>query len=382
MKFTRLKTTVMAGVLAASMVLPGMTALAAGSQITKDNNGKVTTAQAQKTVTVADGVSTLPTADQSITIKVSQVDNAEVTDAEGNTTQQPRHDVTVANKTLELKDTASSNAILGVADILSEAEITAIKANPGEYTFQVSEDVDSLVEDANGFGWTKTDSSVYYLRVIVSNDETPVVSYFLTKTKGDTTVANKKDHADFKNTYNKKSTDDDQEDKISTLVVKMVVEGDGVDLNTAYPAEVKVTIPETANKIAGVAYEAYVQDKDGNLTKITGDNWAKSEDGKSVTIKADLKDGESIVVKNMAVGSTYEFKDTYDGSDSSFVGREWSNNGSGKIGEDSSNETITLTFKNLTVTGVVTDIAPYVTLVVLAGAAVVAYMALKRRVAR
>lgn len=376
MKFTRLKTTVMAGVLAASMVLPGKTALAAGSQITKDNNGKVTTAQAQKTVTVADGVTTLPTADQSITIKVEQVDNATI---DGK--QQPKHEVTVENKTLSLTDSATNNAILGVADILSADEITAIKANPGEYTFVVSEDTTTLTEDADGFGWTQTDDSTYYLRVIVDNKTPQTVSYFLTEDQVSTDKSVKLSHADFANTYNKKSTDDDESDKLSALTVKMVVAGDGVDLTKTFPAEVEITAPSVSGNVKGDAYTAYVKDAQGNLTEIT-DAAAYVVDGKKVTIKANLKNGESIVVKNMAVGATYSFKDTYDESDSSFVSRDWTNNGSGKIGEESSNETITLTFKDLTVTGVVTDIAPYVTLVVLAGAAVVAYMALKRRVAR
>ncbi len=52
------------------------------------------------------------------------------------------------------------------------------------------------------------------------------------------------------------------------------------------------------------------------------------------------------------------------------------------IGEDTDSITFTNTYKDVTVTGVITNIAPYVALVVAVVAGCAAYMMLKKRMAR
>lgn len=351
MKFTRLKTTAMAGIMAASMVMPGMTAMAADS------------AQIQKTVTANAGVTTIPSADQDVTFKVTQVGNAGGNVAPSNlfddaSTAQIEDSKTV---TISIADVSTTKTF--TESILSNTEVSNLKV--GEYNFKVEE---TLEQSTGDFGWVvvNEDKITYNLQVL--KDANGNVTYQLSDA---TDTTKKKDVAEFKNTYNKKSTNPDG--SVSTLTVKKSVENSKyVDEDTEYPITIVITAPDEQQSIGNDSY-----------TVADGISRDVDEDAKTVTIKANVKKDGTIVVSNLAVGATYKVTETTTGlADLGWNEKASTTEASGTVVESSANAEIKNVFNSPAETGVVTTIAPYVTLVVLAVAAIAAYAALKRRVAR
>lgn len=405
MNLNKIKLTMATGMLAASMILPSMTVCAAKSTSTKDSNGAVATtgtAQIEKYVKVDSNVTSLPTGTKVI-YSVKQTTNASSYESK----------TTVADQTVEIDVSSAKYAASSTDDntfaqnILTDTVINSLGV--GEYTFEIKETTTATTSD---FGWTSVDSGkTYYLRVLVDKDNNK--KYFLTETNTGTAatdtaaatgmyaVDNKKAHADFENTYNKKSEEDDPQNpgskKPSTLTVtKNVTNKTYVDKTQKYPVTVTLQLPETQKKNGSyyvtddTTYTATISGAvDGCADVVTRTVSANvATDGK-ITFTADLHDGESIVISNMAVGTTYSVEETTAGiknlaSTSYKVDNETAAaTCSGKtLGESSRTVTIDNTFKDITVTGVVTNVAPYVTLVVVAIAAVAAYMGLKSRIAR
>lgn len=363
MKFTRIKTTMMAGMLAASMLMPGMTAMAAKSEA----DGSVTTAQIQKTVTVNTNVADIAGQTVQFTVEQDDTDVYQITNG-----------ISTKSITFATTDTTKDTSIVQYTDILSSDEITAITANAGEYHFTVKESSDGL-SLTNGNGWTVTDTDkTCYLRVVVDNNGN--ATYFLSATKGETDKTKKADYASFDNTYNKKSTDTDG--NATTLTVKKTVVNPeyAPSADQTYPITIEITVPTTTKKDASGKYVI-----DSTAYAIAGKTPTVDTAKGTVTYVIDYKNGDSYTVTNVAVGATWTVsEDTTALANTNFVKSEIDVAG-GTFADGTAASpvsTVTNTFKSITVTGVVTSIAPYVTLVVLAVAAVAAYMAMKARIAR
>lgn len=366
MNFTRIKTTMMAGVLAASMILPGMTAFAAetAKQPTEKNP------QIVKTVDVDKNVSEITGTDAFIRFKVEQTTNSDGVIS-------PKTDIATRDIGISVSDPKN----ITPADIIDTSGLawnidengvnTTLKA--GEYTFKVYETTEQSKTD---FGWTEIDDKVYIVHVYVDN--TGKVTYGLTYITDEGKESAKVDQAKFNNTYNKKSEKDGKTYKLT--VTKNVLDKTYVAADQDYEITITFTVPSQQKTVTDAAYTTSV----GTRTV--------SKDGKTVTIVAKIKDKGSIVVDKIAVGATYTVEETSQADlGANFVKAQYKTNTAEKavdkleaqtFAEADASVEVQNTFKEVTVTGVVTSIAPYVTLVVLAVAAIAAYMAMKARVAR
>lgn len=403
MNLNRIKLTMATGMLAASMILPGMTVCAAKSTSTQDSNGAVATtdtAQIEKYVKLNSEVTKLPTG-TSVTYSVKQTTNASGYEAPTTVADQT---VTIDVSSAKYAAESTDNNTFA-ADILGSDVINGLGV--GEYTFEIKET--TTVTDSD-FGWTSVDSSkTYYLRVVVDKDNNK--KYFLTETNTGTAatdtaaatgmyaVANKKAHADFENTYNKKSEEEDPENpgttKPSTLTVtKNVTDKEHVDKTQTYPVTVTLKLPETQKKNGqyyvtdATTYKASIGGQEAGCTNTVSRDVTKVATDGTITFTANLHDGESIVISDMAVGTTYSVVETTKDIKNLEKTTYQVNGGTAAetcsdntLGESSSTVTINNTFKDITVTGVATNIAPYVTLVALAVVAIAAYMGLKNRIA-
>lgn len=363
MNFKRIKTTAAAGILAASMILPNMTAFAA-----LNDDGGVDTAQIKKTVQADANVSGIPTADKDVTFLVHQVGNAS-----GNTAPSSVSDsyVTIDVSTAAGESTDFAQAIL--------ADVSGLTT--GEYTFEVTE---TLQASGSDFGWTSvnTEGKTYYLRVVVKSDGTKL--YFITASN--TAGATKIETADFINVYNKKSIDEGG--NANTLTVTKTIDDDDaayINNSETYPITITFNVPDEQTAVnKGTSYV---------VTSPANAEWSYA-DG-VVTISANIARNESIVVSNIAVGATYSVSEDTSSLDSTFQGVDYTveegstqlqNKGTACSSMTFKNASQTVDvhndFQNITITGVVTDVAPYVTLVVVAVAAIAAYVIMKRRIAR
>lgn len=349
MKTMKIKSIAMAGVLSLSM-LAGMPVMAA----TKDTSEVPTIT---KTVTKADGVTSIDTSNQTVTFSVKQVQNKDGISAPSS--------IKDSNKTISLTDLNN----IPTTAILTDDEVSQLKT--GEYTFEITENIPEKPVDDNGFGWTVLDKSTYYLQILVKNDNTKI--YQIYQTNGETDPS-KKDSASFTNTYNKKGGD--------LTVTKTVSNPSYVDANQTYPITIEITLPDVVDSAKSqTAVTATVSGKDNAESKTKATVSKDQASTKKVTVSADLKDGEKIIVTNLPVGATYTFSEDTKNL-KNFKEVKYSNSGEGKITVNGSNETVTNTFNDVTVTGVVTNIAPYITMVVVAGAAIAVYVVLKKRLAR
>lgn len=401
MNLTRVRATIVAGMLASSMVLPGVTAMAATtSSVTKDGtSGAVSGAEIKKTVTVANGVEGIPSADSTLQFSVTQVANASGIVAP-NGYQQTSAAGDALSGTVEMSVAEASTSVTEFYEaILSGASINL--SDVGEYTFEIKETTDGLnIAGTNSsFGWTSVDSDkTYYLRVVIKNTEDGTETlYFLTDSKGEYTPAKKLQYAAFENTYNKKSTDDGTPsgDANTLTVTKDVIHPEYVSVSNEYEMTIKVQLPETQKKdgtyfVATGDYVATIQDMVAGCDEAAPEGQLDTATG-VITYTVLLHDGESVVISNLAEGASYTVEETNRGDfanlektlykvDGDATGTETFT--SQTFDDDDSTVVVENTFKDVTATGVVTDIAPYLTLIVVAGAGVAGYMVLKGRMAR
>lgn len=291
-------------------------------------------------------------------------------------------------------------------EILSGAGISL--SDVGEYTFEIREDTTSLniAGTQSSFGWSVVDGdSVYYLRVLIKNngDGTTSTLYFLTNTNNDPatyggSTSHKLDSADFVNTYNKKSTEDgDPDSDPNTLTVtKDVLNPEYVSSSNEYDIKVTVQLPATQKGADGNYFVA-----DGDYTaSISGQVDGCGEKAPTGTLDAatgqivysvKLHDGESIVISDMAEGVTYSVVEENTDQYTNLTSIGYKVDGATSAAENCADQTfdgndstviVENTFKDVTATGVVTSVAPYITLVAVAAAGIAGYMVLKRRVAR
>lgn len=354
MRLTRIKTTVMAGVMAASMLLPNMTAMA----VTTATNGAEIT---KKVTAAADGV----TFDETFTYTFAQEAVKEDSGVQANVNTATIGDVTINVKNTTDKRTATGG--INLDDLKT----------PGVYTYIVEESARTAT-DPTGTTWDYDTTTQYRLRVYVSNGDSG-----LTKTMtliklnaDDEDTGEKLTTAEFENKLVKTSTT--EEDGALFTLTKAVTDNSSMEpANQEY--EFKITV--TPDPVNGTPTGGYTYKVGGETKTVTSGG----------TIK--LKKGETASFTNISAGDKVTIEEVNNPANVKSVATSATVAGSTENGtnvkvenvlvdEGGSAVTYTNTWADVTMTGVVTSIAPYVTLVVVAIAAVAAYMAIKGRVAR
>lgn len=173
------------------------------------------------------------------------------------------------------------NKKAGVYTYSTTLDLASKTQAAGEYTFKVVQTAPA--QKTGSTGWD-VDTSTYYIRVLVKNNGTR--TYLVTKGKVSTDAKDKLDGLTFENTYSA-ITDSDP------TVTKHVVNGNA---NTLY---------HFTTTFADSSTNTVVLD---SIEIVGGENVKKN--GKTLTY--DLKDGESIVFKNVPVGLRYRTVETED----------------------------------------------------------------------
>lgn len=297
-----------------------------------------------KTVKVAEGL-TLP--NTTFTFTATQVENADKTTAPARVNL---NDVTVNYN----GETSTSTLAKSVSFDLSGITL------PGEYTYEVAEKNDSATN------WTY-DAQKYYMQVLVKTDGTK--SYTITKTKGDIAAANKETGFDFTNAYNKDA---------SLTVTKAVV-------NPEYEADADYTFTITFTKGTNA-------NEVPDLTQVEGNSGlTKNNDG---TYTFSLKNKGSITINGIPAGTKYtiseatpssknydgtKIEQTVNGSDTKVTTEALATTKAQVIGEGQNVAAYTNTYKKVTPTGVIMQIAPFIAMVAIAGGAVALYLVSRKR---
>lgn len=342
MKNSKVKAILMSGLLAASMMLMPMSAMA---------EGEVTALKVQKTVTAEKSV-TIP---NDVKFTITRVDNADGIKAPDNT------------KTLTATDLAFTNEKSTGVDIVKNENLTTPEwkaEDAGEYTFEVKEDTSNLTS-ADGYGWTTVDRQAYYVHVLVDNTGKATYTITKTNTKGD---SNKQSEMDFANTYTKKA---------SLSIEKNVPDKTYANPAKTYDITVAFTLPATAPT-------------DFAIAPATGNGVTDSVvSGTTATFR--ITDGSTAVFSNLPAGTTYTvteasgdnftttFKTIEDGGKESAAASTAANK---LVGEGTNKTTVINTYTTITPTGVVTSIAPFIALIAIAAIAIAVYTSMKKRMTR
>lgn len=336
--------------LALGAAATGLTAHAADQQPTA-TKPTATEPTVNKTVKVADGI----TISNDAVFSVTQVDNADGVKAPAKV-----DDDTVTIPAASLKANAKVSESLGLA-----AKTKAV----GEYTFEVKETAPTDKADTDTYGWT-TDKTVYYVHVYVSQDGSH--SYIVTKgtnTITDSKLDNKVDSIDFTNTFTKEA---------GAFTVKKTVENDQyADANTKY--EFKATFTESATSGEAADFVKKIQVAGATDVQVNGSAITfklKKDETATFTnvpagVKVDVVEAQATNVKSTKIDITSngETKPQKGGLDSGEV----------LLGENANSIVYTNTYKDVSLTGVVTKIAPFVAMIAIAVGAAALYMVSRRR---
>lgn len=324
--------------LAAVMVFT-MSALFIPSNVFAD--GKPASPTVNKDVKVAEGL-TLP--DTTFTFTATQVQNGDGTTAPAQ--------VALKNVTVKYNGETSASTNLKKSVAFDLSGITA----PGEYTYEIAE------TNGNADHWTY-DSQKYYMQVLVKTDGTK--TYTITK-QGDT--ANKETGFDFTNSYNKNA---------SLTVTKAVVNPE-YEADADYNFTITFIKGDNANEVP-------------DLTQVEGNSGLTKNPNGTYTFS--LKNKGEITIKGIPAGTKYtisektpssknyestKIEQTVNGT-SKVTTDELGTNAPQVIGEGSNIAAFTNTYKQVTPTGIIMSIAPYIALIAIAGAAVALYLVSRRR---
>lgn len=330
--------------LALGAAFTGLTAHAATSDQPTATEPKV-----NKTVNVADGI----TISDDAVFSVKQVPNADGVAAPATVA-----DDTVSIPAASLKANTKVSESLGLA-----AKTTAV----GEYTFEVKE---TAPADKTGtYGWT-VDKTTYYVHVYVAQNGDH--SYIVTKgtnTITDNKLDNKVDSIDFTNTFTKEA---------GAFTVKKTVENDQyADADTLYSFTATFEESATSGEVSSFI----------NAIKVAGATNVKV-DGSKITFQ--LKKDETATFTNVPAGVKVDVVEAQATNVKSTKIAITSNGGtatqkdgldSGEVllGENANSIVYTNTYKDVSLTGVVTKIAPFVAMIAIAVGAAALYMVSRRR---
>lgn len=260
-----------------------------------------------------------------------------------------------------------------------QLEITETNLQTGEYTFQIKEN--SLPDRKNDYGWTNTSvNQIYFLHIYVDNQKNKkyIVTTNNALNKDKTALNNKVDSIDFTNKFTKQAalsitkTVPNPAYETPGQKYKFTVKFD-TDKDQLNPVkeEYSYTIDDTAKTVASGEPIYLASGETANFDDIPA--------GTKVTVVEEpvtnLKKVDIDVTSNGEGPKRKSITDITDTSDNLSTGEVL-------IGEGTNSITFTNNYKNVTATGVITNIAPYVALVVAAVAGCAAYMMLKKRMAR
>ena len=329
--------------LALGAAVTGLTAHAADQPTT-------TEPQVNKTVNVADGI----TISDDAVFSVKQVPNADGVAAPATVA-----DDTVSIPAASLKANTKVSESLGLA-----AKTTAV----GEYTFEVKE---TAPADKTGtYGWT-VDKTTYYVHVYVAQngDHSYIVTKGTNTITTDNKLDNKVDSIDFTNTFTKEA---------GAFTVKKTVENDQyADANTLYSFTATFKKSATSNEVSTFINQIQV----AGATDVQVDGSAitfklKKDETATFTnvpagVKVDVLEAQATNVKSTKIDITSngETKPQKGGLDSGEV----------PLGENANSIVYTNTYQDVTLTGVVTKIVPFVAMIAIAAGAAALYMVSRRR---
>lgn len=360
MKTMKIKSIAMAGVLSLSM-LAGMPVMAATATNAATSGPKQSTSGdnlISKTVEAPEGL----TFSKAFKFTATQREKETVGGTTANTVNATVTipDITIGNTTE--KKTATANIDL--------SKITT----PGVYTYDIAETEDQ--DDGDTLNW-KYDTAKYVMTVYKTND-----SQTITILKGNSAPTSgdddkKQDKASFTNTVTKDTT---------FSLKKAVTPNQYVDANQKYSFTVTFGKGTNTKDLTESTITYQIGDS-SDKTRVT-DNKATIE----------LTDGQTVTFSGIPVGAQVSTSETTQGlnnlskveATATSNGTEFTNSVSMTspsitnmpLGENENSQVYTNTFNSVTVTGVVTNIAPYITMVVAAGAAIAVYVVLKKRLAR
>jgi hypothetical protein len=235
----------------------------------------------------------------------------------------------------------------------------------GEYTYEITETAPT--QTTGKTGWTKIDTAKYYLHVYAKNDNT--VLYSITKTNA--VNAEKVPDAEFKfsNEYENNNGE--------LTVSKTVDHPEYVPADTEY----EFTITFTENGSAKVP------------ATITG-KIGEGESAKTVTVTNGsgtfkLKKDESVKFTDLPVGLKYQvveeepshasYKETSITVNGTAVDGGGRDTGVNKITETANTAAYTNVYDEVTITGVIMNVLPFVMMIAIAGAAAAMYVVSRRR---
>lgn len=366
MKASKTRAILMSGILAACMLL------GAGSSWAEEKKQEPTI---EKTVNVAKGV-TVP---NEVKFSFSQVRNADGVLAPNEAQAGQFTDLEIP--VLSFTDTTWTNKT-SEQGAFSNSVTTALAEKTdavGEYTFQVQESAPTQPDEDTEYGWVVVDSGEYYIHVYVDKDK--VHKYSVTSENvADGTGKKKLDKLSFTNTYTKKA---------SLEITKNVTNPEYVDKDTYYEFSITFTRASTTDKnvktLPAKNEVEFTEDKGEAVS--TG---SSIDYGKAYQFK--LKDGGSATFTDIPAGTTYTLKEstfknaatnpvTYTVTENGVAKTETTTSPSGAlIGENENKVVVTNTYKDVTVTGVLTSIAPFLALIAVAAAAIVVYLVVKKKV--
>lgn len=331
--------------LALGAAVTGITAHAATSDQPSTKEPTV-----NKTVKVADGITI---ADDAV-FSVKQVPNADGVAAPATVA-----DDTVSIPAASLKANTKVSESLGLA-----AKTTAV----GEYTFEVKE---TAPADKTGtYGWT-VDKTTYYVHVYVAQngDHSYIVTKGTNTITTDNKLDNKVDSIDFTNTFTKEA---------GAFTVKKTVENDQyADADTLYSFTATFKESSTSGEVSTFINQIQVADATDKAVSGNAITFKLKKDETATFtnvpagVKVDVVEAQATNVKStkIAITSNGGTATQKDGLDSGEV----------LLGENANSIVYTNTYKDVSLTGVVTKIAPFVAMIAIAVGAAALYMVSRRR---
>ena len=357
MKFKRLMALAMAGVMTLGM---------AGTALAED-----ATTTFKKKVDIAAGLTS-----DSVGFTIAQLD------------KDPINGVTKAADVA-----ASIEDLTGFTSADSDGKTATIKfaggfAAPGVYAYTMKEKPQQVGE--NEFGWSKTDDTEYLIRVLVkageNGNEDPV--YLVYKpdengTYGTDKKYSKVDDLTIENAWTAKAGKDEE----SSFELTKKVEGTGADYSadTKYQFKVTVTVPTSATKTTYTVDGDAKDDKGAAVKNITSGSELVLylENGKTAQFK-DLPVGTTVAVTEvkegvMAANTKTTIAYTENGDEKDVTGDNVTEC-SLTLGEGKNNAIYTNKYEDITETGLVMNLAPFVAMFAAVAGAIALYIAAKRRV--
>lgn len=375
MKRSKIATLLLTGALSVSMLAAGaLTAFAADGDPTPATDAQKFTNEAelkiQKIINYADGV-TVPAQDFTFSIEQNTADSVKAVSL---TTP-----VTISSQEISASTKAGAGKYNQEVLASDAIDIEALKGTPGLYVYTVKETSENVLDNEQ-YGWTmNTSADEYTLRIYVDKDGKVTYTIENKGTKIEKLVPSAEEGSDyvtggfsFTNQYTKKGEKNVENSK-GSLTIEKKIEGSYADKEDQF--DYTVTFTDTS---INPAYT--VKSADGSTVSFTGNEFT-------------LKGGQSATFENIPAGTYYTVSETMKDSntqkyDAAYVATQNGNAGTSTkatttgsllVGEGANSVVYTNTAKDITITGLALQAAPYVALIGLALVMMAAYVVLRRR---